>query len=88
MPLTRFIRNFFITKSARGLFHKNSHINQHSGVQKVRYHSKTSALVAADVMGKKHKKHFSAYKCIHCDNFHIGKNSGNTRVKESLKPKE
>lgn len=35
MPLKRFIRNFFITRNAWGLFHKNSHISQGTGKPKV-----------------------------------------------------
>lgn len=77
LPLTRFIKNFFITRNAWGLFHKNSHINQTTNVPKVKYNTLHSATRAASSMGKKHGKHFSVYKCVFCDGFHIGKNRGN-----------
>lgn len=77
LPLKRFIRNFFITRNAWGLFHKNSHIAQGSGKPKVAYNTKATALKAAASMSKKHGKHFSTYKCLHCDGFHIGKNRDN-----------
>lgn len=28
-------------------------------------------------MGEKHGKHFSVYKCVFCDGYHIGKNRDN-----------
>ncbi len=77
LPVKRFIRNFIITRNAWGLFHKNSHINQATGVLKVQYGSLKSAQKAADSMKKKHNKHFSVYKCVFCDGYHIGKNRDN-----------
>lgn len=77
LPLKRFIRNFFITRNAWGLFHQNSHISQSTGKPKVMYNTKASALRTAEIVGKKHGKHFSAYKCLHCDGYHIGKNRDN-----------
>lgn len=74
MPLTRFIRNFFITRNAWGLFHQNSHISFGSGNPKVMYNTKKSATKAAESMAKKRGVHFSNYKCLHCDGYHVGKN--------------
>ena len=76
-PLKRFIRNFLITRNAWGLFHTNSHVSQGSGKPKVAYNTKATALKAAESMKRKHGKHFSAYKCLHCDGFHLGKNRDN-----------
>jgi hypothetical protein len=76
-PLKRFIRNFFITRNAWGLFHKNSHINQRTGKDKVSYGTKASAIKAATAMSKKNGTYFSNYKCMFCDGYHIGKNRDN-----------
>lgn len=78
-PLKRFIRNFFITRNAWGLFHKNSHISQGSGKPKVMYNTKASAEKAARAMTEKHGVWFSNYKCLHCDGYHIGKNRDNKK---------
>lgn len=77
MPLKRFVKNFFITRNAWGLFHINSHISQSSGQPKVTYGSKKSAEKAANSMYKKTGKWFSNYKCLHCDGYHVGKNRDN-----------
>lgn len=76
-PLTRFIRNFFITRNAWGLFHINSHVNQATGKEKVAYGSKASAVKASQSMSKKTGKYFSTYKCMFCEGFHVGKNRDN-----------
>ena len=73
-PLTRFIRNFFITGNAWGLFHINSHISQSSGKPKVEYSTPESAAKAMAAMSRKTGGDFSAYKCAYCDGYHIGKN--------------
>ena len=73
----RFFYNFFITRNAWGAFSINSHINQHTGQPKVKYNSIKSAQKAADSMAKKTEKHFSYYKCLFCDGYHIGKNMSN-----------
>lgn len=76
-PFKRFFKNFFITRNAWGLFHKNSHISQATGKPKVTYNTKKSATKAAESMSKKHGVWFSNYKCLHCDGYHIGKNRDN-----------
>ncbi len=76
-PLKRAFRNFFITGNAWGLFHKNSHIRQDTGKLKVMYNTKESAKKAAESMKKKREVHFSIYKCIFCDGYHLGKNREN-----------
>lgn len=70
-------RNFFITRNAWGAFSINSHINQHTGQPKITYNHVESALKAADKMSKKNNTHFSIYKCLYCDGYHIGKNRDN-----------
>ena len=72
-----FFRNFFITRNAWGAFSINSHINQHKGEPKICYSTKEKAQKAADKMGEKTGKHFSVYKCLFCDGYHIGKNRDN-----------
>jgi hypothetical protein len=76
MPLSRAFRNFFVTRNAWGLFHKNSHISQRSGQPKVCYNTKASSMKAAESMKKKTGNHFSSYKCLHCHGYHVGKNRG------------
>jgi len=74
--------NIFITHNAFGIFSINSHINQHTGQPKVMY-SKKSAKKSAEAMSKKISAkegmpiHFSEYKCMFCDGYHIGKNRQN-----------
>lgn len=77
LPLKRFIKNFFITGNAWGMFSINSHVNQTTGKEKVSYNTFESAQKAATKMGEKHKKHFSVYYCVFCGKFHIGKNRNN-----------
>ena len=69
--------NFFVTRNAWGAFSLNSHINQHTGQPKVIYNTIVSARKSADAMSKKHNVHFSYYKCLFCDGYHIGKNKDN-----------
>lgn len=70
-------RNFFITRNAWGAFSINSHRKQHTGKDKVMYPNIKSAKKAAEAMSKKHNTHFSFYKCLFCDGYHIGKNRDN-----------
>ena len=77
LPLKRAFRNFFITGNAWGLFSINSHQRQDTGKLKVMYNTKETAKKAADSMAKKMDKHFSVYKCIFCDGYHLGKNRDN-----------
>ncbi len=78
MPPKRFLVNFFITRNAWGLFYRNgSHIAGYSGKEKISYSSRSSALKAAENMKKKTGNHFSTYKCLFCDEYHIGKNRDN-----------
>ena len=76
-PFKRAFRNLCITGNAWGLFHKNSHFRQDSGDPKVMYNTKETALKSAEAMEKKRKVHFSVYKCIYCDGYHIGRNREN-----------
>lgn len=77
LPAKRFFRNFFITRNAWGLFHQNSHISAGSGKEKVKYNTQKTALKSAKKMSEKHGTHFSAYKCLWCDGYHLGKNRDN-----------
>jgi hypothetical protein len=78
LPLRRFIRNFFITRNAWGLFHRNSHVAQGTGKPKVTYNTRVTALQAAQLMGARQGRPFSTYKCVYCDGYHIGKSRDNT----------
>lgn len=59
------------------MFHKNSHQRMDTGKLKVMYNTKQSAEKAAVNMSKKLDKHFSVYKCVFCDGYHLGKNRDN-----------
>lgn len=76
LPLKRAFRNFFITGNAWGMFHRRSHYRE-EGKEKQIYPSKASAERAAESMKRKHNKHFSVYKCLFCDGYHLGKNRDN-----------
>jgi hypothetical protein len=73
-PPKRFFRNFFVTRNAWGLFHKNSHISQRSGKEKVGYNTKASALKSAAKLGEKHNTYYSVYRCVYCGKYHLGQN--------------
>ena len=77
-------RNFFVTRNAWGAFSINSHINQHSNQPKVMFNTVEGARKAAEKMGKKHNTHFSYYKCLFCDGYHIGKNRSNNGSKPTV----
>ena len=76
-PLKRAFKNFFITGNAWGLFSINSHQRGDTGKLKVMYNTKETALKAAESMRRTKNKHFSVYKCIYCDRYHLGKNRDN-----------
>ena len=73
----RFFYNMFISRNAWGAFSINSHIRYSTQEPKITYSSKESALKAAEKMSKKYGKHFSTYKCLFCDGYHVGKNRDN-----------
>lgn len=73
----RVITNFFITRNAWGAFSLNSHINQHTGKLKVMYNTVETARKSAEKMSEKYNTHFSYYKCLFCDGYHVGKNKDN-----------
>jgi len=74
-PFKRAFRNFVITRNAWGLFHKNSHRRADNGKEKVKYNTRKSAVRAAVSMEKKYEGIFRAYKCAHCEGYHVGKNN-------------
>jgi hypothetical protein len=73
LPLKRAFRNFFITGNAWGMFSKRSHFTI-AGNPKVMYNTKVSADKSAAKLGAKNKYHYSAYKCIYCNGYHLGRN--------------
>lgn len=73
-PPIRFLRNLFKGHFV-GLFHINSHISRGTGKPKVVYNTKETARRSALAMSVKKGVWFSNYKCLHCDGYHIGKNS-------------
>lgn len=85
MPVARFFKNL---KSGDlfGLFHKRSHLRD-TGQPKVMYNTKATATKSAKSLSDKHGVHFSHYKCIYCNGYHIGKNrtSLNTPAKMETK---
>ena len=76
-PFKRAWRNFIITGNAWGMFSINSHQRADNGVLKVMYNTKASAQKAADSLKKKRGIHFSVYKCVFCDGYHLGRNRDN-----------
>lgn len=76
-PIKRAWRNFILTGNAWGMFYKASHMRADTGKLKVMYNTKATAQKAATSMGKKMNKHFSVYKCVFCDGYHLGKNRDN-----------
>jgi hypothetical protein len=75
MPFYRFVKNLW-KGHVLGLFHKRSHFTS-EGKPKVSYGSKESAKKAAEKMGQKNGVHYSNYKCIYCDGYHLGRNRDN-----------
>ena len=81
-PIKRAYKNFVVTGNAWGLFSIRSH-QREDGKLKVMYNTKKSALKAANSMATKNEKktgkkiHFSVYKCIYCNGYHLGKNREN-----------
>ena len=69
--------NFFISHNAFGAFSINSHIRASTGQPKVTYNTAKSAIRAAEKMSQKYGKHFSTYKCLFCNGYHVGKNADN-----------
>ena len=78
-------RNFFITHNAWAAFSINSHINQHTGKPKVEYHTEKTAIKVAGQLSEKYGAHFSYYKCLFCDGYHVGKNRDNKTEYDKIK---
>ena len=70
-------RNFFITGNAWAAFSINSHVNQHTGKPKVMYNTEKTAKKSAEAISEKYGTHFSYYKCLFCNGYHVGKNRDN-----------
>ena len=83
-PIRRAFRNFLITRNAWGMFHINSHIRQDTKLPKQSFPTKESANKAALSMSKKRNIHFSVYKCVFCDGYHLGKNRDNKLPKSNI----
>lgn len=73
LPLKRFIRNFFITGNAWGMFSIHAHQNK-KGKDKVGYNTKKSVLKSAKSMQKKYGYYYSTYYCVRCGKYHLGRN--------------
>lgn len=71
LPIKRLIKNI-LNRNILGIFYKYSHTNK-NGNHKIAYSSFEKALKACSSMEKKTGNVFSAYKCLYCDGFHIGK---------------
>ena len=76
-------RNIFVTHNAFGIFSRYSHVSRATGRPKISYPSKAGAQKAAEAMSPKRGVHFSVYKCVWCDGWHIGKNAQNKIEQET-----
>ncbi len=79
MPFMRFIKNL-MKGHVLGLFSKRSHLRD-TGEPKVTYNTKATAIKSAKKLSKRYGTHFSNYKCIFCDGYHLGKNRSNKTKK-------
>ena len=66
--------SLFVTGKVWAAFSVYSHVRANDGQEKVFYPTKDKALKAAGKMTSKHGVHFSAYKCLYCDGWHVGRN--------------
>jgi hypothetical protein len=76
----KWFKNLFVTGNAWAAFSKHSHVRASDGQPKVFYPTKEKALKAAEKMSSKHGVHFSAYKCLFCDGWHVGRNKENKTI--------
>lgn len=67
-----FVINFITKGNGWGIFSRNSHINQKTGIEKNTYTTIEKAEKAVKGMDKKGIK-VSSYKCVFCDGYHLGK---------------
>lgn len=75
LPFSRLIKN--IRKGhILGLISRRSH-KRKDGTPKITYNTKVSATKAAENMKERYGKHFSNYKCLWCNGYHLGKNREN-----------
>ena len=77
----KWFRNLFMTGNAWAAFSINSHVRASDGQPKVFYPTKEKALKAADKMASKYSVHYSAYKCLFCEGWHVGRNKENIIAK-------
>lgn len=82
-PFKRFIRNFFITGNAWGMFSKYSHITK-TNTPKIGYSTHDKAKLTATKMQTKTGFHYSVYRCIFCGKFHNGKNGTMAELVKAL----
>lgn len=76
----KWFTNLFVTRNAWAAFSEHSHFRASDGQPKVGYPTKEVALKAAQKMSDKHDVHFSAYKCLFCDGWHVGRNRDNKQA--------
>jgi len=51
--------------------------------KKIKYHSEETAIRVAGEMQAKHNKHFDAYQCWYCNDWHIGKDEWDDDKRQS-----
>ena len=75
LPLRRLVRNLW-KGHVFGLFHRRSHETA-DGKPKVSYNTKETARKSAEKMALKRGFHYSSYKCLWCNGYHLGRNREN-----------
>ena len=70
MPLKRFCKNL-MNGRLNGLISKRSHLRE-NGESKIPFSTEKKARKASERMQRKNGYHFSVYKCLYCDGWHIG----------------
>lgn len=75
LPISRLVRNL-AKGHVLGLFHRRSHFRE-DGTAKVMYNTKETAQKVAAAMMLKNGNHYSNYKCLWCDGYHLGRNREN-----------
>ena len=73
MSRSDWFRNMFVHRSAWGAFSIYAHAKRSDGKSKISYKSKAKAEKAAFDMAKRYGYHFTTYKCLFCDGWHVSK---------------
>ena len=64
-----------LNRKAWGVFSVYSHLRRSDRKAKKVFATKDKALKEAEVLGKRHDAHFSVYKCLYCDGWHVAKDA-------------